>query len=55
MVMEASQLGLAPGEWPDNFMHDSVRFFRERDVLNDGELIAAVYCGDGREIEVLND
>lgn len=55
-VMEASQIGWAPGEWPDNFMHDGARFFRERDVLNDGELVAVVYRGtDGRYIEVLND
>lgn len=55
-VVEASQLGWRPGEWPDNFMHDGTRLYRHRDVRHGGELVAVVYRGhDGRELEVLND
>ena len=55
-VMEASQLGWAPGKWPSHFTHDGARFFRGRAVRHEGELIAVFYHStDGRDIEVLND
>lgn len=57
-VMEASQLGWLPGEWPLRFTRDGVDYVRVRPVRNaaDGELVAMIYRGpDGKEVEVLND
>lgn len=56
VVTEASTLGWAPGEWPDNFLDDGDRMFRDRDVRHGGELVAVVYRSrGGRELEVMND
>lgn len=56
-VTEASQLGWAPGCWPDVAFKDGAVYDRVRDVREHGELVAVVYRArvGGQLLEVLND
>lgn len=58
VVMEASLLGLAPGQWPASFEHDGVTYHAACRRVRDGELEAVIYrsAPDSRaKLIVLND
>jgi hypothetical protein len=55
-VVEASQLGLAPGFWPATVVHLNTCWRYHRAVKsNDGELQLVVYYYQDRELHVIND
>jgi len=57
IVVEASELQLPPGRWPQALQYDgqSWRLVRQIWDENHEDLMAIVYVANGMELHVLND
>ncbi len=55
-IIEASDVGLAPGIWLEEIMVDGLRLKLQNIVRQNGEIIYVNYrTDDGRVVRVLND
>lgn len=56
-MVEASTLGLAPGQWPEMLTYEGLRYRRDNFEQREGEIISVAYIclSGGGKLTVLND